>query len=408
MTFALPNFFKIICSKILTSIVFVVFFSACSAIETTHIAPPAKVDLEQILIPPEGVSEELLSEPEVDLLGLSPAMKKFVDTYVPKKGTREEKLEKLFDAISYNPDYKIQYDARATLTGADVFKTQRGNCLAFSAMFIALAREAGLVANFQQVDVPPSWDALSDEVLIQYRHVNAKIQLKYGRDGVIDFRIDRYSETYPRQILSDDMGLALYYSNISMQHVVEGDFARAYVASKRALEADSSTAFIWNNMGIVQRRLGNLSLAEASYRQALQLNPYDWSALNNLAFVFDKYNEKERADELRQLSDKYKLRDPYYRYALAQYSYRKGDYNEVIELLDVSVSKRRSEHRFYYLRGLAYWEQGDKQRAISDVKKAIKVSKNSSFTQSNVLVIQARYERTLDSWEAQPKLKSKG
>ncbi|MGH1471885.1 MAG: tetratricopeptide repeat protein [Cellvibrionaceae bacterium] len=401
MASALINFNQHCYLKTTTAILLFLVTSACSTLKAVNIAAPSQLDLEKILTPPSYISQEIQSEPEVDILKLSPGMKKFVATYVPLNGTKEEKLEKLFNAISYNPDYKIKYDARATLTGEDVFKTRRGNCLAFSAMFIALAREAGLTANFQQVDVPPTWDALSDEVLIQYRHVNAKIKLKNGRDGVIDFRVDRYSETFPRKILSDGAGLALYYSNMSMQYVVEGDFSRAYIASKRALEADSDTAFIWNNMGIVQRRLGNLKLAEASYRQALQLNPYDWSALNNLAFVYDLSNEPNRADELRQLSDKYKLRDPYYRYALAQYSYRSGAFDDAIDLLNGSVSKRKFEHRFYYLRGLAYWEQGNQQAAIKNVKRAIKVSKNTGLSRSESLTVQARYESTLENWVAQ-------
>ena len=375
--------------------------AACSTLKTTYVAPPSKIDLEKVLALPESIPEQLLSEFDDDLLALTQNMKKFVASNVPEGASREARLDRLFSAISSNPDHKITYDSMATLTAADTFEKRRGNCLSFSAMFIALAREAGLQASFQQVDVPPMWDALSDEVLIQYRHVNVKVKLRDNSDGVIDFRVDRYSETFPRKILSDNEGLALYYSNIGMQYVVEGDYDRAFVASMRALEADADTAFIWSNMGIVQRRLGNLALAEISYRQALQLDPYHWSALSNLAYVYDEYGNTERADELRHLSNNYKLRDPYYRYALAQYSYRKGDYQEAIDLLNISIARRRFEHRFYYLRALSFWGQGNKKSAIQNVKKAISVSRSRSIRSQETQIIQARYENSLESWEKQ-------
>ncbi len=384
-----------------TLMVLLLPLAACSTLETTYVAPPTKIELERIFALQESISRELLSEFDDNFLALSPSMKKFVASSVPDGATREVKLDKLFSAISLNPDYKIQYDPMATLTAADTFAKRRGNCLAFSAMFIALAREAGLEANFQQVDVPPTWDALSDEVLIQYRHVNVKVKLRDDNEGVIDFRVDRYSETFPRKIISDNQGVALYYSNLSMQYVVANDYDRALVASVKAIEADPDTAFIWNNMGIVQRRLGNLALAETSYRQALKLDPYHWSALGNLAYVYDKYGRTDRANELRQLSNNYKLRDPYYRYALAQYSYRRGEYQEAIDLLGASIARRRFEHRFYYLRALSYWELGNKKSAIKDVKKALNASKNRFIRSQETRIIQARYENSLENWEKQ-------
>ncbi|MEX1033620.1 MAG: tetratricopeptide repeat protein [Cellvibrionaceae bacterium] len=355
------------------------------------VEPPASAQLAQILTPPPQVSPTTLAEPEATLLALTPAMERFLEMVVPADAGTQEKLDKLFDTFRHNAAYMIDYDGDATLTADRAFHQRRANCLAFSAMFIALAREAGLDAHFQEVAVPPSWDAQSDDTLVQFRHVNVSVKLDRGVNGVIDFRMDRYSETYPKRLMTDSEALAHYYSNISMQRLFDGQMAEAYVAAKRAIEADDNQSFIWNNMGIVQRHLGNLELAEASYRQALVIDSRDWSALNNLSYLYAQRGDVEEAQRLRARGDRIKLRNPYYRYALAQQAYRRGAYGEARIQLNVALGKKRSEPRFYYLRGLSLWHLGESGSAISDMKRAIKIA-----TEDGRLAL---YQRQLEEWQ---------
>lgn len=334
----------------------------------------------------------MLAEPDVSLLALSPEMKQFVQAVVPAGGNAEEKLDALFSALRHNASYMVHYDSAATLTADQAFRERRANCLAFSAMFIAMAREVGLDARFQEVDLPPSWDSEREDTLVQYRHVNVNVRLSRRADGIIDFRMDRYSESYPKRLISDEQALAHYHSNISMERMVEGELPEAYVSARRAIAADDGQSAIWNNMGIIQRRLGDLSLAEASYRQALAINPKDWSALNNLSNIYVRRGDLEEAARLRALGDLIKLRNPYYRYALAQNAYRRGAYHEALSQLDAALDKRRSEPRFYYLRGLSQWQLGDPDSAVSDMKRAIKVAMQENDGS-------ALYRRQLQEWQ---------
>ena len=45
----------------------------------------------------------------------------------------------------------------------------RGNCLSFSSMFVAMAREADLTAYFQEVYIPPNWRTVNDHAGQQTR-----------------------------------------------------------------------------------------------------------------------------------------------------------------------------------------------------------------------------------------------
>ena len=69
----------------------------------------------------------------------------------------------------------FDYEPSLTLTAADTFNHRTGNCLSFTAMFIAMAREAGLKAWFQEVKLPPEWSSVNDTFLVSM-HVNAVVQ----------------------------------------------------------------------------------------------------------------------------------------------------------------------------------------------------------------------------------------
>ncbi|MGQ9424950.1 tetratricopeptide repeat protein [Gilvimarinus sp. F26214L] len=364
--------------------------SACTPIYRVE-APDSDL-LRRVLTPPAGFDSLVAAEPEVAFLALSPEMEAFVATAIPPGAGAEAKLDALFQTLRYNAAYFIEYDDNATFSAAEAFRQRRANCLAFSAMFIAMARHAGLDARFQEVDLPPAWDNPSGDTLVQYRHVNVKVRLRPGDTVVVDFRMDRYSETYPQRQLSDEGALAHYYSNIGMERLIAGRLDGAYTAARRALQADDGQPFIWNNMGTIQRRLGNPELAEASYRQALALDPRDWSALGNLANVLAQRGEHDKATELRAVGDEIKLRNPYYRYALAQHAFNRGNYAEALHQLDEAVERRRSEPRFFYLRGLSRWQLGDRDSAINDVKRAAAIATDSDP--------QVRYQRQLEKWQA--------
>jgi len=386
-----PVWLKTIISM-LTAGTVALYLSGCSFIQPVTVKAPNDKQLQSVLTPPEVVSAEMMSVPEANLMGVSQGMKELIAKRIPLDERPERRLDRLFKVLRYDPDYAVQYDSDATYTAEEVYQHRRANCLAFSAMFIALAREAGLEAYFQEVELPPEWDALSDDTLVQYRHVNVKVKWLRGGEGVVDFRMDRYSDTYPQHVISDSQGLAQYYSNISMQHMVDNQLGKAYVAAYRAISADPSQSFIWSNMGIIQRRLGNLDEAEAAYRQALTLDSRDISASSNLAILYEVQGENARAEEMRRYSESIKRNNPYYRYALAQHAYRNGHYDEALNQITVALRKQSREHRFYYLRGLSLWNIGENQSAINNVKRAIRMAKEEEPAE--------QYEQQLEEWLA--------
>jgi hypothetical protein len=104
----------------------------------------------------------------------------------------------------------MSYNFSRTYTASEAFANKTGNCLAFSYLFAAFAKESGLKVAFQEVEIPPEWDSVSDDLLMTSRHVNVRLLLR-GRD---DLTIDINRVGIPAEnkvnLLNEDRAVALY------------------------------------------------------------------------------------------------------------------------------------------------------------------------------------------------------
>ena len=66
-------------------------------------------------------------------------------------GTRNEQLERLAHYVFGDDGLALEYDNEVTRTVAQVYHDRKANCLSFTLLFVALAREAGLEAQVQEV-----------------------------------------------------------------------------------------------------------------------------------------------------------------------------------------------------------------------------------------------------------------
>ena len=82
---------------------------------------------------------------------------------------------------------------------------------------------------------------------------------------------------------------------------VQRDFAAAFAAYQEALKRLPNNSFVYQYLGIVQRRLGQWQEAEANYKKALELDPRDVSLLNDMGNEFYFY--------LRRFDDGYAMID---------------------------------------------------------------------------------------------------
>jgi Flp pilus assembly protein TadD len=75
------------------------------------------------------------------------------------------------------------------------------------------------------------------------------------------------------------------------------------------------------------------------------------------------------------------MKNPYYRYQVAESAFEEGDYASAIDNLQYAIRRRKNEDEFYYLLSLSHLMKGDRQEARTWMKKAEEVAAENSEKQ---------------------------
>lgn len=331
-------------------------------------APPDLLAARPLDLHPEGAA--LVDEAEV--LAPSPEMRAFVAEHVAKGAIRPLRLWQLTSAFLHAPSFRLKYD-ETTRTAAATFEARRGNCLSFSNMFVALARQAGLRAEFEEVDSPADW-SFRDEAFVLNRHVNVLVDLGRAGERVVDFNVDDFKSSYDRRRISDARARAHYYNNVAVERLQAGDDASALGYLRKALANDDGFSPAWNTLGTLYRRHHQADHAEAAFLQALAADRADAVAMSNLSWLYESEGDATRAAFYRKKVLHHRDRNPYYHFQLGRQALRAEDYDAAIGHLKRAIREKRNDDQFYYLLGLSYLKKGDPVTARRWLSRAEEVA----------------------------------
>jgi Flp pilus assembly protein TadD len=309
-----------------------------------------------------------------NILTLNDEMRDYVNAKVGGDPQARSRLRKLIQGMIDDGLLTLDYDPNLTYTAIETFQNRQGNCLSFSILFAALAREADLDLTFQMVDIPPSFRADGGVILLN-NHINVRVKrvrrdINFAGDYVVDFNTAEYSGNYDTREVDDSYAIALYFSNLAVEAMQEGNLENAFRYLKKGIETDPEVAGLWVNLGVLYSRNENYSMATDAYRQALSIQPSNKSALANLASTLQHTG---RTEEARYYSDRvtyYRNRNPYYHYYLAQEAYQEDRLDDAMTHLEDATGLKKDEHQFYFLRGLIYEKMKNYELAARSYEKA--------------------------------------
>ena len=224
-----------------------------------------------------------------------------------------------------------------TPTAIEAFRQRQANCVGFAALFLGLAREAGVPAFFVMIE-----DLGTIRRRGSLRVTEGHLAAAWGPPGrlkIFDFGGESDGGSYRVHPVTDLTAIALYSSNRGVEAMLDGhdqDAARWLV---RATELAPALAPAWINLGVARRRLGDLAGAETAYQRALRIDPGAAAAYRSLAALLRVRGRQGEADALLDDAARHQTDDPLSYLHLAQRSLETGDvdqarglYNKALEL----------------------------------------------------------------------------
>ena len=314
----------------------------------------------------EPVAEDLPS-----LLYVTPEMRRFARDAVGGRMELADRTEALMQALGEGKGLHVRYDAEATLTAEQAFAQRRANCLSYTMLFVALAREVGIPAQFNEVDIPPIWDLGDDRTSLLYLHINARVELPLRFYQVVDVSGEEIDPSYKQQVIADAEAQAQFYNNRAAQLRLQqrpGDALRYEV---RALELAPDAAYLWTNLASLYLLRGEARAARIAITQSLQLDSTSLAGYDTAAAVYRKLGEPKLALYFQQRAEYFLDQNPYRHYQLALEALLRQDKREAFEQARRAILLYPKDARFFFLMAVVENQLGDMDRAEESLRVAV-------------------------------------
>lgn len=346
-----------------------VLLAGCEILPTwvfdTKAIPPLQYD-GGIYYPDDALSE--VEAPNV--LAINAEMRDFVKTSTDGSHNSSNVLMALHRAIKSPDGLHMGYDSVAHGDAQATFERGSANCLSYAHMFIALAREAGLNAQYQWIEIRPEWGRIGERVAVRL-HVNVQVKMRGGDEYMVDIDPLNRSEVVGSRVISDAEGLALHHNNLAMLALSDDELQQAWSHLVRGIEVAPGLSQLWVNMGAIYRHAGQYREAEQSYLHALEIDQHDRSAMNNLVVLYEAQGREEDSAYWNHRTRRYRLSNPYYHANLGDIAMDDGLWDTAYEHYLRAKKLQPRDGELLYSLGRAAHQRGDDDEALSLITEAI-------------------------------------
>ncbi|SEL14543.1 Tfp pilus assembly protein PilF [Colwellia chukchiensis] len=317
-------------------------------------------------------------ESEAEIFALTAEMKEMARSITIERDARKKAKKLLANFFDPN-NINLAYKAGANVVAAQAFRNREANCLSLTILAYAIAKEADLDVAFQRVDVPEYW-VRNGDVNMLTGHINLKViepktaqTLLFFEPASIEIDFDPFvvKRSFPKQRISKNTVLAMFYNNKGANALINGDATTAYAYFKAATQVAPTFSSAWGNLGILYRSRGYLAEAMKSYRYAININPNNLTAMENLSLLLHKSGDFEAAKQLDAYIMRQRADNPYYYALLADEKYHHGDYQQAIRHFRKAIKLNQNIHEFYFGLAKVYYMLADHTKAEVYLKKAL-------------------------------------
>ncbi len=303
---------------------------------------------------------------------LTEPMRRWAHEIAPQRLGARQKLERLVAGLLDSDQLDLEYAWGHTGTAVEVFERHQANCLAFTNLFLGMAREVGVPVFFLAVEDVASYRKTDDLVVI-----SDHVAVGYRRGWeltVYDFSEQpTEKELEGLRRISDVTAIAMFHSNRGAEALQAGRVAESVGWLETAVALDPGMANAWVNLGVGRRRAGDVAGAEQAYKQALEIDPRIYSAYQNLTSLLHHAGRRDEARSYERVLRRAPTRNPYTFLALGDISFRGGRLDEARRFYRRAAHLSDGAAESYAALGEVAAQAGDLRTARKMLRKSRKL-----------------------------------
>lgn len=264
-------------------------------------------------------------------------------TAIVGQSTDVERTRALVRLLFAPGGFHLHYAWGVTTAAEETLRRSEGNCLALAAVFVGLARAAGLHAVYIDASTRVHEMRYANDLTVNAGHVTAMVASEHELIG-LDF--EQMGPIAWYRILDDLEALAHFYNNrgFELVEVAQERDESAWLQAERdfrtAVQIAPRFARAWNNLGIAAARLGRPDEAIEHYRTAIESDPKLAAPRNNLGSLYFAQGRIAEAVEALDEASRLEPQGPHIQYNLALARLRAGDREGAAEALRQAIHLR--------------------------------------------------------------------
>jgi tetratricopeptide (TPR) repeat protein len=304
--------------------------------------------------------------------------------------TEAEKVRAIVGSITSLAGFSISYDWLSNKTAKEVFREGKGNCLAYTNLFVGMARAVGVDAVYADVKFTERLTREA-EIVVKSTHITAAVTLASG-PTLIDFTSNPERKYTAFRAIDDLEAIANFYNNqgflygyfTEKQDVDFDPLEKELEMYRLALEILPNFQRARNNLGVALRRRGRIDEAIEQYKLAIEQNPKYVEAHSNLGTAYLHQGRTEEALAEYRLAAENAGPDGYVHERLGVTLLRLARYQDAIKELRKALSKEPDLADAHYHLGECYRSLGDEKKAVEEYKATLEIDPNYLAAQARL------------------------
>ncbi|MEJ2368572.1 MAG: tetratricopeptide repeat protein [Acidobacteriota bacterium] len=295
---------------------------------------------------------------------LNDRIKHVADRKIGRGGTPLDRMERISEFLNGKRGLDFTYDPTATLTACQTFNKRKGNCLAYTNLFVGIARYLKVPVYFVYLSNAGSYYAHGLFFVSSHMAIGFDMgKLSQGMQtytAVLDLtgEMIHSPSLYRFESIDDSQATAYFYNNVAVQEMLRGRKAHAGKLLKFLLKEFPRMRALYNNLGVLELREGRPGKALKTLQAGMAYYPNYPPYYTNAVQAARESGREALARKLEAKGKRVASRSPSFLFDRGLVHYQQGDYEAAAEKFHRALRYMPNSPLLYAYLAKAYLAEG--------------------------------------------------